>query len=118
MAKNPWFKLAAVSLAGIVISFAVLWGIQQFSSYRYYNGYQAQGYMNTQNGYYNGYYNANGNGMNMQDGMGSGMNVQGGMKMQSNMNGGMNMQAGMNMQGNMNSSSRSGMGMMGMMDGM
>ena len=59
MMTNSWFKLAAVSLAGIVLSFILLWGIQQFNQYQYYNN------MN----------NIQMNGTNMQ---GGNMNTQGG----------------------------------------
>ena len=83
---NQWIKLAVASLTGIVISFSILWGIQQFEQNRYYNGYNQQQYqsgMNTQSGMNMQGYNANGevgmnvqsnSGMNMQDT--SGMNVQ------------------------------------------
>lgn len=84
---NKWIKLSAVSLSGIIISFGVLWGINQFDQARYYNGYntqqQSQGNMNAQTG-------AN---MNMQS---NGMNAQAGagVNMQTSSNGNsMNMQA-------------------------
>jgi hypothetical protein len=130
MNNNPWIKLAAVSFAGILISFAVLWGVQQFSNYQYYNHNNMNsntmmngGYnWNGMGGSYNGSYNMNGmnqnnmsSGMNMQGNMGSGMNMQGnmgsGMNMQGNMNSGMNgsSNSSMNMQGG---SSSSGTGMM------
>ncbi len=97
MLNNAWFKLAAVSLVGIVISFAVLWGIGQFNSYPVANG--------TNYGY--GYQYETNNGMNMT---GMNGNMQGSMNMPGmNMNG--SMQGGMNMNGNMQ-----GMGMMNMQD--
>ena len=40
MFNNPWFKLATVSLAGIVITFGILWGINRF------NGANANSSMN------------------------------------------------------------------------
>ena len=99
MNNNSWFKLAAVSLSGIVISFSILWGIQQLDQSRYYNGY------NTQQG-----------GMNNQ----GNMNMQGSMNVQSGMNG-QQMQGDMNMQqsqGSMNSQQSQGGGMMKSMMGM
>ena len=129
MVNNTWFKLAAVSLVGIVISFAILWGIGQFSNYPIANGanpgygyqYENSNGMNLQgmNGSYQGNWNMNGMpGMNAQGGMNingmPGMNVNGGM--QGNMN--MNAQGGMNMSGNMQGmgmNNMQGMGM-GMMD--
>lgn len=104
---NKWIKLSALSLSGIVISFGVLWGIQQFDQARYYNGnntqQQSQGGLNAQTG-------AN---MNMQS---NGMNVQagGGMNMQTSSNGNSaNMQATPTMS-NTQSSSSMGMPMMDM----
>lgn len=71
---NSWIKLAAVSLSGIVISFGVLWGIQQVNGTSYNNGY------NTQQQYQNGSsMNAQGS-MNMQGG--SSMSSQGSTNMQ------------------------------------
>lgn len=37
MAQNPWIKLAIVSVAGIVISLGILWGINQFNGYNRVN---------------------------------------------------------------------------------
>lgn len=111
--NNPWIKLATVSFAGLLISFALLWGIQQFNSYQYYNGYAQYGYDN--NGMMNTGMTGNVNasaGMNMQNGtISAGMNASGnmnsgmGMGMSGNMNSGM----GMGMNSNMNSSSNSSM---------
>jgi hypothetical protein len=112
MNNNSWFKLAAVSLTGIVISFAILWGIQQFNQSRYYKGYN-NGYNMQQSGMYNqGNMNAQG-GMNMQQGQGN-MNMQQG---QGTMNG-QQMQGNMNMQqgqGSMNGQQMQGGSMMDMM---
>lgn len=104
MLNNTWFKLAVVSLMGIVISFVVLWGISQFGRYPVTN--------NGNSGYqYNWQYDQNMSGMNgnTQGNMGMGnMNMNG--SMQGNMGmGSMNMNG--NMQGNMG-----GMGMMDDMD--
>ncbi|MDO9535231.1 MAG: hypothetical protein Q7J85_07865 [Bacillota bacterium] len=33
MAQNPWVKLAVLSFAGIVLSFGILWGINQYNGY-------------------------------------------------------------------------------------
>lgn len=97
MLNNTWFKLATVSLVGIVIIFVVLWGanaIFRTNSYDQMNmgyGYQMNG---------------------MQMGSQNGMNMQGGMRMNGNVNmGGMNMQGGMNVQGGMNGNMQGGMGM-------
>jgi hypothetical protein len=95
MITNSWFKLATVALAGLVLSFILLWGIQQFNQYKYYNGYGSTGTIQM-NGYGNMQMNQNQmnsimnqNGMNMQ----GSMNIQGNMKMQ----GSSNMQSGMGM---------------------
>jgi len=121
MLNNAWFKLATVSLAGIVISFVVLWGIGQFSTYPEANnanyGYQYE----LNNGMNVPGMNGNMQGtMNMSGNMQGGMNMNGnvpGMNMNGNLQGGMNMngnmQGGMNMNGNMQ-----GMGMMNNMQGM
>jgi len=98
MLNNTWFKLATVSLAGIVISFVILWGIGQFSTYPTSNDANGYGYQYEQN-----------NGMNMP---GANGNMQGGMNMNGNMQGGA-----------MNGYMQQGMGMdkmqdMGMMNGM
>ncbi|KNY28088.1 hypothetical protein [Pseudobacteroides cellulosolvens] len=95
---NTWFKLAVVSLVGIILIFAVLWGINTF------NGYYGYGSMNMGNGYHNG--------MQMQGGMNMGSMNMNGMNMNGGMQGGMGMHGmmgGMNMGGNM----QGGMGMMG-----
>jgi hypothetical protein len=76
MFNNSWLKLAAVSLAGIVVSFGILWGINSFSNTNMNNMNMGTGYQNTQT------YGATENGYNMQ----------GSMNMQGNMNG--NMQSG------------------------
>lgn len=95
MRTNAWFKLASVSLAGIVLSFILLWGIQQFNqSQLFYN-------VNTQT-----------NGMNMQ--YNGGMGSMAGM----NMGGNINMQGNMNMQGGMMMDNMKGMQGGMMMDGM
>ncbi len=97
MERNPWLKLAAVALIGILISFGILWGINEFNKNYYYGG------MNTGYGYNmnrmsnNDMYYMNTNGMNMQ----GNMNMNGMAMMPMN---GMNMQGGMGMKG---------MGMMG-----
>jgi hypothetical protein len=123
MHSNSLFKLAGVSLAGMIISFAILWGTQQMNQNQYYNGYNQNGTMNA-NGYGSMYsmpmnqnqmnstqmpgMNTMGNGVNMQ----GSMNVQGSMNM-NNMQGSSSMQGGMMMDKNMMG------GMMGgMMDGM
>lgn len=83
MEKNVWMKLAVLSLAGIVLSFTLLWGIGQFNNMVSYNRY---GYgMNNMPMNMNGMYNGN---MNMNN-----------MPMNMNMNGSMNMQGGMGMMG-------------------
>ena len=106
MRTNPWLKLAAVSFAGIVLSYAVLWGTTQLTSYSNNNMYSMS-------------YN---NGMNMQ----GNVSMQGNMNMQSNMNtqSSSNSSMGMmdddmnmmddDMMGNMNSSQSSMMMDMGM----
>lgn len=92
MSKNPWLKLSAVSFAGIIISFGLLWGINQFSGSNSNQGiYQNRMQVSM---------NAGSNGMNMQ----GNMNMQGSSGMQGNTG----MQGNMGMQGDMNS----GMGMM------
>lgn len=97
MQRNVWVKLGMVSLAGVVLSLTLLWGVGQFNSYYGFNRNQyGMNYM------YNGnMYNGN---MNMQGGMnvnGAGnMNMQGGMGMMGgmmNMNGSANMNGGMMM---------------------
>lgn len=92
MTRNPWLKLAAVSFAGIIISFALLWGVNQFAGYSNQNNLNRFGYQNIMN--------SSAYGMNMQ----GSMNIQGNM-MQGNM-----------MQGNTNSGM--GMDMMDKMMGM
>ena len=109
--NNPWIKLAIVSVVGIVLIYAVLWGINVFNN-NYYNGNMNMGYG----------YQMNGMQMGPQNGM-RGYDYQNGMNMQGNMNGGMqgNMNGGMqgNMQGNMNGGMQGNMqGGMGMMGGM
>jgi hypothetical protein len=91
---NPWLKLVAVSLAGIIISFVILWGINQFSGYSN-NMYS----MNTYN-----------YGMNMQ----GNVSMQGNMNIQNSSSGSMGMMDNnmMNMQGSSNSNNG------GMMDDM
>lgn len=98
MNNNPWLKLAAVSFAGIIISFVILLGIQQFSNYQYYSN-------TAMNGSYN-------NTSTMNSMMQSNMNS--GTSMQSNMNTSMNSNSSssMNMNSSSSSSSSSGMGMM------
>lgn len=118
MRNNAWFKLAAVSLTGLIMSFVILWGVGQFSQYKYNNAYMnniqnsmnGQGYRNMQGMNGQGYMNMSG--MNAQGSMNMpGMNAQGSMNMPSmNMQGGMSM-PNMNSQGNSNM--QSGMGMMG-----
>lgn len=118
MHSNSWFKLAGVSLAGMIISFAILWGTQQMNQNQYYNGYNSNGTMNA-SGYGSMYsmpmnqyqmstqmpgMNTMGNGVNMQ----GSMNVQGSMNM-NNMQGSSSMKGGMMMDMDM---------MGGMMDGM
>ena len=87
---NSWIKLSAVSLTGIVISFGILWGIQQFNQSANYNG------NNTQQQFQGGS-NMNTQGNNAQ----GGMNGQNGMNGQSNSN--MNGQNGMSGQSSQNS---------------
>jgi hypothetical protein len=128
MRNNPWFKLAGVSLAGMVISFVILWGIQQVNQYKYYNGYNTNGTMQM-----NGYSNGNMSNMNQtqmnnmqmqgmqqgQNSMNNGMGMQGNMNSQgsmSNMQGNTNMQSGSSMQGSSNM--QGGMMMDKMMSGM
>lgn len=56
MFNNTWFKLAIVSLAGILVSFGILWGINQI------NGSNINGTMNMGSGYQSGqHYGSNGN---------------------------------------------------------
>jgi hypothetical protein len=57
MKNNVWLKLAAVSLSGIILSFVLLWGVNQFSAYNAGYGYNnmyiqgnSNGYMNTNKG--------------------------------------------------------------------
>lgn len=90
MKMNSWFKLAAVSLAGMVISFIVLWGYQQYIQTQYYNNMNGM--------QMNGYGTMQGNSGYMPN-----MNMQGGWNMQGNSGNmpNMNMQGGWNMQGNM-----------------
>lgn len=106
MRLNSWFKLAAVSLAGMIVSFLILWGLQQYNQYQYYNnmnGMQMNGYSNMQgnSGYMPGV-NMQG-GWNMQGNSGymPGVNMQGGWNMQGNSGymPNMNTQGGWNMQG-------------------
>lgn len=104
MSKNPWLKLSAVSFGGIIISFGLLWGINQFSGSNssqgiYQNGMQVS-------------MNAASNGMNMQGNMSlqGNMNMQGNSGMQGNMGMQDNMSSGMGMMDNMNNSQNS-MGM-------
>jgi hypothetical protein len=110
MYNNPWFKLAVVSLAGIIISFGILWGINEFKRY---NGYSNMNMGNMNIGYE--YHQMNRMPMGPQNGMmgygyHNGMYMQGGMGAQGSMDmNDANMQGGMNMQGNMSG----GMGMMG-----
>lgn len=105
MANNAWLKLAAVTLAGIIIIFAVLWGFGQFQRYNSYGnmnmgyGYQMNGMQMPQNSMM-----GNGYGMNMQGSMnmpGMTGNMQGGMQngmgMMNGMQGGMGMMGGMGM---------------------
>jgi len=106
MSRNPWLKLAAVSFAGIMISFVILWGASQFTGSL--NNNNNQSYMN-QYGMQNSM-NYNGNGMSMQ----GNVNMQGNMNTQSSSSSGMGMmmEDDKNMMGNMNSSQGSmGMGM-------
>ncbi|MBB6215460.1 hypothetical protein HNQ80_001549 [Anaerosolibacter carboniphilus] len=90
--KNPWVKLAVVSLLGIVVSFGVLWGVNEFT--RYNNAQAMYGYN-----------------MNMAPMNNMSMNMQGNMNMQ----GGMNMMPmdNMNGMGMMKMDNMNGMGMMG-----
>ena len=74
MFNNAWFKLAVVSLTGIVISFVVLWGINQFTG-------TTNSSMNMGNGG-----QMNGMQMGQQDSM-SGMNMQGNMSGMNTTNG-------------------------------
>lgn len=85
MFNNPWIKLATVSLAGIVISFGILWGINQF------NGINSNSSMNMGN-------NNQMSGMQMgQQGSMSGMNTQNGINVREKVNaGGMNVQESVN----------------------
>ncbi|MEW9122344.1 MAG: hypothetical protein AB2421_06475 [Thermotaleaceae bacterium] len=113
MKTNVGFKLAAVSLVGMIISFLILWGFQQYNQYQY-NNYMNQMQMNgyQMNGYQiNGYGNMPiyQNSMNMQgewnyQGNMPGMNMSGTPYIQGNMNmgGNANMPANMNMGGNTN----------------
>lgn len=117
-ASNPWFKLTIVSLAGIILIFAVLWGINAFnSSYGYGNVINPYSMNSMQMGT-----PSNNQGMmNMQGQMNMGpMNVQGSMSGYGQMPGGMNMMQNhkqnmmQNMQnmGGMNGNMQGGMGMM------
>lgn len=101
MRTNSWFKLATVALTGLVLSFVLLWGIQEFNQYKYYNGYNSTGTMQM-----NGYGN-----MNMNQ---NGINIQGNMNMQ----GSSNMQGGMGMGMDMMNMGMDNMMMKGMMGGM
>lgn len=44
MKTNPWLKLAEISLVGMIVSFLILMGIQQYNQNHYHtmlmNGYQ------------------------------------------------------------------------------
>ena len=80
MLNNSWIKLAAVSLAGIVVSFVILWGINQFNT--------TNGAGNMNMGY--GYQNRQHYGMNGNNAM-NGMNMQGQGSMNGNMQGGKGM---------------------------
>lgn len=104
MTKNPWLKLAAVSFAGIITSYALLWGVNQFSGYTNQSSMNQYGMQNTMNSYDYGM-NMQGN-VNIQGNMNSGT----GMGMMDNMMGMMDNMMGMNMQGNMNNG-QSSMGM-------
>lgn len=96
--NNPWFKLTIVSIAGIIVLYLALWGINTFTGSA---GYGNQNMTNP--------YQMNGMQMQPQTNMQGQMNM-GTMNMQGSMNGSYQMQGGMNMQdkGMMN-----GMGMMG-----
>ena len=94
MFNNAWFKLAVVSLTGIVISFVVLWGINQFtgttnSSMNMGNGGQMNGMQMGQQDSMSG--------MNMQGSM-QGMNTSNGINVRESVNvsGGINVQEGVN----------------------
>lgn len=96
MKSNPWLKLAILSLAGLVLSSGILWGINNFNRYNSYfsmnmNGYNMPAYgMSMQGGMYmNNVGNTPMNGINMQGVMNMPMN---GMNMQQ---GGMDMMGGM-----------------------
>lgn len=91
MLNNTWFKLATVSLAGIVIILVILWGVSGISKHNSYDQMN-MGYGYQMNG--------------IQMGPQNGMNMQGGM----NMNGNINM-GGMNIQGGMSGNMQGGMGM-------
>jgi len=65
MKSNTWFKLAGVSLGGIVLSFGILWGAQQVNQY---NSYGNQMQMNRNQMQMNGNMNNQGS-SNMQGGM-------------------------------------------------
>lgn len=105
MKNNAWFKLAVVSLGGVILIFGLLIGIQSFNqnSYNSYNMYQQR--YNTQ---MQGTMNAQGNMgmMNGRNNMQGNMGMMGGMKEHGNM-GMMDDDMNMNMQGGM-----------GMMNGM
>ena len=78
--KNTWAKLVVVSLLGIVVSFGILWGVNEFNRYNYAKAMYG--------------YNMNMNGMNIQ----GNMNIQGMNTMpMDNMQGGMGMMGGMKM---------------------
>jgi len=79
MSRNPWLKLTALSFAGIIISFVLLWGINQFSSLNSNQGNIYQNGIQTS-------MNIGSNGMNMQGNMSMHGNISSGMGMMGNMN--------------------------------
>lgn len=44
MKSNPWLKLAILSLAGLVLSSSLLWGINNFNTYNSYSSTNMNGY--------------------------------------------------------------------------
>jgi hypothetical protein len=88
MKKNPWLKLSAVSFAGIIISYALLWGVNQFSAFTDQSNVNQYGMQTTMYSYDNG--------MNMQGNVSMQGNMMQGNMMQGNMNSGM-MDKGMGM---------------------
>ncbi len=84
MSKNPWLKLSAVSFAGIILSFGLLWGIDQFSGSDsnqgiYQNGMKVSMNTSSNSTYLQGNMSmqSNSSGMGMMDNMNNNQNSMG-----------------------------------------